>query len=136
MCSFSTSSSWKPTLNTGLSDVIGSWKIIEISAPRMSRSSGFDRLSRSRPSNSTRLPGWMIEFSGGSRPSSASDVTLLPDPDSPTSATVELRGTSKEIPFTASNDVSLSRRKLTRRSRTWTSGGSLLSVAISAPPIP
>ena len=32
-------SSWKPTVNTGLSDVIGSWKIIEMSAPRSSRSS-------------------------------------------------------------------------------------------------
>ena len=39
MCSRSTSLSWKPTVNTGLSDVIGSWKIIEMSAPRILRSS-------------------------------------------------------------------------------------------------
>ena len=39
MCRRSTSSSWKPTVNTGFSDVIGSWKIIEMSAPRNARSS-------------------------------------------------------------------------------------------------
>ena len=39
MCMRSTSSSWKPTVNTGFSDVIGSWKIIEMSAPRSARSS-------------------------------------------------------------------------------------------------
>ena len=47
----------------------------------------------------------MIEFSGGSSPSIASDVTDLPLPDSPTSATVLLRGMSNEMPFTASNVV-------------------------------
>src|SRR4051812_10571596 len=33
-CLRSTSPIWKPTVNTGLSEVIGSWKIMEISEPR------------------------------------------------------------------------------------------------------
>ena len=49
MCSRSTSSIWKPTVNTGLSDVIGSWKIIEMSAPRTSCSSRRDRLDEVAP---------------------------------------------------------------------------------------
>ena len=53
----------------------------------------------------SRLAGSTIEFSGGSRPSIASDVTDLPLPDSPTSATVLLRGMSNEMPLTASNVV-------------------------------
>ena len=39
-CRRNTSVNWKPTVNTGFNDVIGSWKIIEISAPRSRRSSG------------------------------------------------------------------------------------------------
>ena len=106
MCSRSTSVSWKPTVNTGFSDVIGSWKIIEMSAPRRSpqlaRRTGSTRL---RPPNRIWLAGSTIEFSGGSRPRIASEVTDLPLPDSPTSATVEFLGMSKEMPLTASNVV-------------------------------
>src|SRR5579864_7103473 len=64
----------------------------------------------------------MIEFSGGRRPSIASDVTDLPDPDSPTSATVLSRGMSNEMPLTASNVELRSRRNDTRRLRTLISG--------------
>ena len=43
-CSRIDSAIWSPTGNTGLSDVIGSWKIIAISAPRMPRiGDGFAR---------------------------------------------------------------------------------------------
>ncbi len=49
MCSCSTSPSWNPTVNTGLSEVIGSWKIIDTSAPRSLRSSVASSPSRSRP---------------------------------------------------------------------------------------
>src|SRR6476620_4092641 len=122
MCSRSTSSSCQPTVNTGFSDVIGSWKIIEMSAPRSLRSSPSGSATRLRPPYSTSLAGSMIEFSGGSSPSIASDVTDLPDPDSPTSATVLSRGMSNEMPFTASNVVCRSRRNEMRRLRTLTSG--------------
>ena len=137
MCIRRTSSIWKPTVNTGLSDVIGSWKIIEMSAPRTFCSSRAGRLARLRPPNMTWLFGSTIEFSCGSRPRIASDVTDLPEPDSPTSATVALRGMSNEMPFTASNCVWRSRRKAIRRSRTRTSGSRGFGFAsINALPCP
>ena len=55
-----TSATWSPTVNTGLSAVIGSWKIMEIRLPRMSRISSSPRVTRSRPSNSIRLPGSIL----------------------------------------------------------------------------
>src|SRR5436190_5168051 len=122
MCSRSTSSSCQPTVNTGFKEVIGSWKIIEMSAPRSLRSSPIGNPTRLRPPYSTSLDGSMIEFSGGSSPSIASDVTDLPEPDSPTSATVLSRGMSNEMPLTASNVVCRSRRNEMRRLRTLTSG--------------
>src|SRR6476620_3761269 len=133
MCSRSTSSSCQPTVNTGFSDVIGSWKIIEMSAPRSLRSSPSGSASRLRPPYSTSLAGSMIEFSGGSSPSVASDVTDLPDPDSPTSATVLSRGMSNEIPLTASNVVWRSRRNEMRRLRTLTSGSPVNLVLLMRP---
>ena len=48
-CSCSVSPICFPTVSTGLRLVIGSWKIIEMSLPRMSRISGSDSSSRSRP---------------------------------------------------------------------------------------
>ena len=68
---------------TGLSAVIGSWKIIDASAPRIWRSE-----YRSMPTIS--LPLSLIEPRTdaffGSRPSIAIAVVDLPDPDSPTIA--------------------------------------------------
>src|SRR5690349_15845983 len=78
------------------------------------------------------LFGSTIEFSGGSKPRIASDVTDLPDPDSPTSASVLSLGMSNEMPFTASNVVCLSRRNETRRLRTLTNGSISCSLLRSA----
>ena len=48
---------WSPTVNTGFSDVIGSWKIIAISLPRSARSSFFGMLDEvSRPCRAPRPP--------------------------------------------------------------------------------
>ena len=81
-----------PTVWTGLSEVIGSWKIIDILLPRSLRRSSADSVSTSRLPNSTAsastLPGGL-----GTRPMTESDVTLLPQPDSPTRPTVRPRGT-------------------------------------------
>src|SRR5450755_2793070 len=74
------------------------------------------------------LPGRTDAFSLGSRPRIESDVTDLPLPDSPTSATVELPGMSKLMPFTASKTVCLSRRKLTRRLRTERRGSMCVEI--------
>ena len=79
-----------PIERTGLSEVIGSWKIIEISRPRIARMSSAESLSRSRPSNSTRP--WVTRPAGlASRPMIASDDTDLPQPNSPTIATISPR---------------------------------------------
>ena len=49
LCVRTASAIWSPTVSTGFSDVIGSWKIIAISPPRRSRSSLCDIVRRSRP---------------------------------------------------------------------------------------
>jgi hypothetical protein len=49
MCRRSDSAICSPTVNTGLSDVIGSWKITEMSLPRSACISARSALSRSRP---------------------------------------------------------------------------------------
>src|SRR5467141_1548476 len=116
-CLVRTSVSWKPTVNTGFNELIGSWKIIEISAPRNFCNSPGVRARRLRPPYSIWLPGGTVAFSLGSRPRIARAVTDLPLPDSPTSATVLFAGMSKLMPLTAWEIVVLSRRKSTFRSR-------------------
>src|SRR2546430_270478 len=87
-------------VNTGLSEVIGSWKIMEMASPRTSRISASDNSSRSRPSNTT-LPSTVRPGGDAIRRRIESDVTLLPQPDSPTMASVSPRTTEKETPSTA-----------------------------------
>src|SRR6266550_2953844 len=99
-CVLIASPSWLPTVSTGLSEVIGSWKFIATSLPRTRRSSFFFSFSRSRPLNiavplTIRPGGW------GIRPSSASVETLLPEPDSPTIPSVSPGKSSYETPSTA-----------------------------------
>ena len=76
-----------PTVVTGLRLVIGSWKIMPILAPRTARMSGTESERRSRPSKWMRAPGSMRPGLGISR-MMASAVIDLPQPDSPTSASV------------------------------------------------
>src|SRR6266511_1515819 len=91
---------WKPTFSTGFSDVIGSWKTIASSLPRMRRSSFFETLSRSLPlkraSPRTMRPGGC-----GINPRMDIVLTLLPEPDSPTIPSVSPGKRSYEIPSTA-----------------------------------
>src|SRR5690606_39539789 len=65
-------------------------------------------------------------LSAGSRPIVAREVTDLPLPDSPTSATVVLAGISKETPFTVSIYSLFSPLKLTRRFSTRSSADAVL----------
>jgi hypothetical protein len=89
-----------PTVNTGLSEVIGSWKIIAISRPRMLRISSADSLSSSRPlkitSPSSTRPGGL-----GMMPMIDFMATDLPEPLSPTMAIDWPSSSEKEIPLTA-----------------------------------
>jgi hypothetical protein len=108
-CSASASAIWLPIVCSGESAVIGSWKMIEMRPPRMSCIS---RLAGSSREMSISVPGRR----SGSRNTISPDsmramrgrmlmidcaTTDLPEPDSPTSATVRPAGTRNEIPSTA-----------------------------------
>src|SRR5215469_15084996 len=114
-----TSTIWSPTVKAGLSDVIGSWKIIEIWLPRRSRISAGLSFRRSMPSN--RISPEAIRPGGrGINPMIESAVTLLPQPDSPTMPSVRPGLSEKLTPSTARNSpLSVSKyvaRFLTSRS--------------------
>ena len=86
-------------VSTGLSTLIGSWNTIAMRWPRKPRS-----VSRSSPTSS--WPASLTEPAtirpGGSiRPRIESPVTLLPEPDSPTSPTTSPAATSNDTPSTA-----------------------------------
>jgi hypothetical protein len=94
-----TSAIWSPTVKTGLSAVIGSWKIMAMRLPRTLRISPSESSERSRPSKRMRLPR-SIRPGGRIRRMIESAVTDLPDPDSPTSPTVSPRPIVNETPST------------------------------------
>src|SRR5688572_17104254 len=109
-----------PTGNAGLSEVIGSWKIIETRSPRRSRSRCAEAFSRSSPSSSTSPPA-MRPGGCGTRPMMESAVTLLPQPDSPTMPSVRPRCRLKSTPSTARTSPR-SVAKCVRSPRTSSSG--------------
>src|SRR5262245_64077827 len=83
---------------SGLSEVIGSWKMMVMSLPRTWRICDSDRPSSSWPLKRIEPVGWCAAGYGSSL-STDSAVTDLPEPDSPTSATVS--------PFLISNETRL-----------------------------
>ena len=99
-CVSSASRIWRPIVSTGFRLVIGSWKIIAISRPRIPRSSSSESWSRSRPPKSAVPVGDAARARAGSRAARAT-VTLLPQPDSPTIPSVSPGAMSNEIPLTA-----------------------------------
>ncbi len=115
----------RPMVSTGLSELIGSWKTMAISLPRTARSSSSGMFSRSSPSK--RTDPLISTPRRPSRPRAASDVTLLPEPDSPTMPTVAPAATSRLTPSTALTGRRPRLLKVTRRSRTSSSGAPLPS---------
>src|SRR5215211_3527597 len=107
---------WAPTLKYGWRLDSGSWKIMATFLPRISRSSDWCILSRSRPSNRTSP----VIRPPLARPMMARLVTLLPEPDSPTMPRVWPGSSEKLTPSTALTTPS-SVSKWTRRSRTSSS---------------
>src|SRR5215510_2139296 len=87
-------------VSTGLREVIGSWKIIEMSLPRNARICASSSLTRSRPSSSIEPPTIRPGGSGMSR-ITESAVMLLPQPDSPTIASVSRGRNENERSSTA-----------------------------------
>ena len=80
-CSRSGSATWRPTVCTGFSAVIGSWKIIPMRSPRSAHISRSGLPTSCWPSK-RMLP--VTRAPSGSRPISAITVMVLPLPDSPT----------------------------------------------------
>jgi hypothetical protein len=69
----------------GFSDRDGSWKTMAMSAPRWRRIALSESPSSSRPSKRTEPDAVAV---GGSSPITARELTVLPEPDSPISASV------------------------------------------------
>ena len=90
---------WRPIFMTGFSEVIGSWKIIAISVPQISRMAGGARSPISCPSKTTRPPRSTLRR--GSRPMIERDRIVLPEPDSPTMPIVLPRSSVNDTPSTA-----------------------------------
>src|ERR1041384_4070266 len=84
------SDTWSPILKTGLSDVIGSWKTMAMSSPRTLRISFSDSFARSLPLKRISPP--VTRPGGATRRMIDIAVTLLPQPDSPTSAAADVEG--------------------------------------------
>ena len=74
---------WWPMVNTGSSEVIGSWNTIAATRPRRAEISRLSAASMSWPPSVSVLA---VILAGGSRSrrSRAAQVTDLPEPDSPT----------------------------------------------------
>ena len=99
-----------PTFMTGLSEVMGSWKIIAISAPQMFRRCRRLMVVSSIPSKRTEPS--RITLRRGSSPMIERERMVLPEPDSPTMPSERPRANVKLTPSTArttpsavSNDV-------------------------------
>ena len=99
LCSEIASMSWFSMRMMGSSALMGSWKIIEISLPRMDCISASGRSRICLPPN-TMSPVMRVD-SLLCRRITDSEVTDLPQPDSPTRPTISPAWTSKETPFTA-----------------------------------
>ena len=100
MCSSSASVIWRPMVSTGLSEVMGSWKIMAILLPRTLRISSSLSLSRSRPVKE-HLAAHDLARGLGMRRMTDSTLTLLPQPLSPTMPSVSPSFTKNETPSTA-----------------------------------
>ena len=90
-----------PTVITGFSDIIGSWKIMPIVAPRIPRICTSGSSSRSCPFS--RISPDSIRAASGSSRITLSAVTDLPLPDSPSSAKVPCFGMEKLMSSTATS---------------------------------
>src|SRR5437899_7725544 len=93
------STSWSPTLYSGLSEVRGSWKIIPIRLPLTRRNSSGGRLSMRRPDRRISPPE--MRPGGSIRPITDNPVTDLPAPDSPTTPNTSPLAISNETPSMA-----------------------------------
>ena len=127
-CTCGPSAICQPTRVTGLSALIGSWKIMAIFGPRSRLMSEPRSCRRSTPSS--RISPEVTCASAGSTPRMARSVMLLPEPDSPTRPRAPPRGTSKETPSTART---MPRRLAIRTCRSRTSRIEALTGPVTVP---
>ena len=95
-----TSAICSPTVITGFREVMGSWKIMEILPPRISRMFFSGSWSRSCPSKRTE-PLSTSPGGSGTRPMMPRAVVVFPAPVSPTRPMLSPFSRVKETPFTA-----------------------------------
>ena len=113
----STSAICSPTAYSGLSAVMGSWKIMAMSSPRTPRISRSLNWLSSRPSNSAEP----VTCASGNKRKMDKAETVLPDPDSPTMAHFSPARMSTFKPCTTGTPP-----KDTRQSRSCNRAGSVL----------
>ncbi len=96
-CARSASRSWVPIVWTGFNAFCGSWNTMAAAVPRRDRS-----VSAGAPTTWVPVSSMDPEACArsGSRPSTDSAVSDLPDPDSPTSATISAGSTFRLMPLT------------------------------------
>ncbi len=95
----SVSAIWSPTVKSGLSEAMGSWRIIAMRLPRMARISASDLSRRFSPSKP--MDPATIRAAGGRSRMSVSASVVLPEPDSPTMPRVFPASSVKETSSTA-----------------------------------
>ena len=95
---------------TGLRPVIGSWNTMATVSPRNRSSCRREHVTRSTPA--TRAEPLTLVAAGGSRPMIESAVTDLPQPLSPTMASVSPGRRSKDTPSTAACQASRNRNSV------------------------
>ena len=97
---WSVSAIWSPMVMVGFNDVMGSWNTIPTRRPRMSLPSIFFSAMTSTPS-SMAVPLVIRPGGIGINPMMLCTVTDLPQPDSPTMASVLPLSSEKDTPRTA-----------------------------------
>src|SRR5829696_5831040 len=105
-CSFSASPSWRPMRCTGLRQLDGSWKIMAMRLPRTPSSRRAGAPISCWPSRRTEPP---MRARAGRRPRAASQVTLLPEPDSPTMPSASPGAIERSTPSTARERPSIAK---------------------------
>ena len=111
--SCNTSATWSPTVNSGFRAVIGSWKIIAISRPRIPRNCCSEMASRSNSPAGWANLAEPLHCAFMARRRRLSAVTVLPEPDSPTRASFSPGAIEKSIPLTTSTPPNATRRPVT-----------------------
>ena len=122
---------WRPTVYTGSSASIGSWKIIDAVPPRNADSALPDKPSTSTPATLMR-PSMVARRSSCNRKIERS-VTLLPEPDSPKIPSTSPRASVRSTPSTARTTLAPPRNVTPRFSIRRISS---VAVVMPAAPVP